>query len=226
MVHYLKSVISPITPEMIEHFNKPGINLFVGSARSGKTATMFFFNENIYLNREIRYYKMPESMKTVFPDEYKIIDSLKEIEGGEVINFDDTAMFVDARSWGSTFNKQFLVALTVSGHWPSTSSYTSQSLKLVDVGNMAVIRFTVIQKIGELDNLQYERDEWKDRLYTGYVTLKKVVDDFGLDEREVAYIHRPFNCVIHTPLAKGWKPEYSVPYKDYRFENWGEKCII
>jgi len=225
MVHYLRSVISPITKEMIEHFNKPGINLFVGSARSGKTATMYFFNENIYQKRNIRYYKLPKEMETVFPDKIKIIESLKVLKGGEVVNFDDTAMFVDARNWNSVFNKQFLVALTISGHWPITSSYTTQSLKLVDVGNMAVIRFTVIQKIGELDNLQYERDEWKDRLYLGYVTLKKVVDDFDLDEREVAYIHRPFNCVIHTPLAEGWKPEYSVPYKDYRFDDW-EKCQI
>lgn len=194
-----------------------GVLVYWGTGRSGKTATLWsHLDDYVSRDRGIAMFRYPEHLIEPVREnmEIRCVRRLVEIEVGEAVVFDDVALYLFSRNWGSKESKEFIEWLTVISHKDVLVMMSVQSLRLLDVLVFEPQELTLIQKHIDYEAIPLERAEYQIKALIGNLALQLVRESgYVGDMRGVSYCHR-FGGTLENCLVPWWSDEYSKPYRE------------
>lgn len=192
-----------------------GVIFLIGSGRSGKTATAFWMCENELKGRQKALYRYPAELLP--SDQYYSVGRVDDVENGDVVVIDDTALHLPARSWGGRVNRLFVSWLTVSSHKDILVLVLVQNTALLDVRLFSSQDCLLVQKYIDWVVVQSERKEYKGLLSVGNLLLADASDAEVVDRRALSYVHDRGE-IYRSGLVDFWSDSLSKPYRDVDVE--------
>ncbi|MCK4455089.1 MAG: hypothetical protein KAU99_01935 [Thermoplasmata archaeon] len=192
-----------------------GVVFLVGSGRSGKTATAFWMCEHELKDRRKAMYRYNEALLP--SEDYYCVSSVDEVEIGDVLMVDDTALHLPARSWASKANRLFVSWLAVSSHKDILVLVLIQNTALLELRLFSSQDCALVQKWMDWTVVSSEREEFKGQLLVGNVLLDKEAERLGCDRRVLSYVHQEASY-YRSGLVSFWDDGLSKPYRDVSIE--------
>lgn len=190
-----------------------GVIIYWGTGRSGKTGKLWADLDDYLWKHPVAFFRYPKELLDPLGNRYRSVKTIQEIHPGDIAVFDDAALYLMARNWGSGESKNFVQWLSIISHKDILAELSVQSLRLLDVLVFEPQSVTLVQKFVDWEAIPLERPEYQAKALIGNLAITQEATRTGEDIRRLSYVHR-FGGVTRNYLVPWWSDKYSKPYRE------------
>lgn len=190
-----------------------GVILFLGSGKTGKSATLFSLCELFFPDRRHCLLETWEFDPRIFPG-YDVVGDLEQIPPGSVVVIEDAARVFSSR--GSASRTDLDGWLSIISHRDIVVLLSVQSTAILDLQFFRTQRVIIMHKRVWDTDLKFERPELQSLQLTANLRLAEAAVRYpSLDPRVFTYCSDT-DEVLMMPLVPWWSDRQSHYLRDSR----------
>jgi hypothetical protein len=189
-------------------FNEEGhVQLIFGARGSGKTATAFYFVEQVYKRKIFDEFCWVGLPNPNIPDWMRFYPTINDCPEGSFITVDESGIQHGSRNFSSKDNKELGSLLMIARHQEKSIQFITQYSASVDIEIVRQSSSSLIKK-----NAQFQSETDRDIFYSlvEYMKPQKLEDSL--------VVHNDDLFRITTGLPSFWSDSVSKFYRAYKDE--------